>query len=90
MYYDKFNLTLNEEDILACSHAGECVECNDVSKKDYVIEQMKDVTNEIIAAQLYSVGIEIENDNDRAELMRLIVWDAACYLREDITGSFNN
>lgn len=91
MYYDKFNLTLNEEDVLACSHAGDNYDdCNAVSKKEYVIEQLSDITTETIVEQLLNVGIYIEDEKDRQEIVELIIWDAACYLREDITGSLNN
>ena len=80
-----FNLKLTKQDILDCSHEGICDDdCERVAQKEYVQEQLKDVPTEAIAMALDQMGIVYDDENDRKELYELIVWDAACNLKEDL------
>lgn len=83
--YDNFCIGLTADDILFCTKGSDHTDgCKKVSKKDYVISQLEYVSTEIIAEQLHSSGITIENENDREEVLLLIVWDCANYLKEDV------
>lgn len=86
-----FDLELTKQDVLDCSHQGPCDEdCERVAQKDYVQEQLQDVPSDAIVEALLAMGITIEDKTDRKALYEQIVWDAACKLREDITGSLNS
>lgn len=88
--YDDFCIGLTAEDILTCTQGFDNTDgCRKVSKKDYVINQLKSVSTEIIVEQLYSSGITIDNENDREEVLLLIVWDCASYLKEDVLRDSN-
>lgn len=90
IHYDNFCLGLTTEDILFCTQGFDHTDaCSKVSKKDYVISQLECVNTEIIVEQLYSSGITIENENDREEVLLLIVWDCANYLKDDVIRDFN-
>lgn len=90
LHYDHFSIGLTADDILSCTKGSDHTDgCKKVSKKDYVISQLKNVRTEIIVEQLYSVGITIENENDREEVLLLIIWDCANYLKEDVIRDFN-
>ena len=85
-----FDLELTKKDILDCSHVGSCDDdCERVAAKEYIQKQLCDVPNEAILGALAQMGIEVNDENDRQELFETIVWDAACNMREDITGDFN-
>ena len=79
-----FELVLTKQDILDCSHMGACdADCERVAAKEYVQKELKDVSNDAILDALAQMGIEVNNENDRKELIETIVWDAACNLKED-------
>ena len=83
-----FDLELTKKDILACSHAGNCDDdCEQAAQQEYIQKQLADVSNEAILCALAQMGIEVNDENDRQELIETIIWDAACNLREEITGS---
>jgi len=85
-----FDLELTKKDILDCSHAGNCDDdCERVAQQEYVQKQLQDVSNEAMLSALTQMGIEVRDENDRQEIIETIIWDAACNMREDITGDFN-
>lgn len=89
-HYDEFCIGLTAKDILFCTQGFDHTDgCSKVSKKDYIISQLKSVSTEIIAEQLHDIGITIENENDREEVLLLIVWDCANYLKEDVLRDSN-
>lgn len=90
-HYDNFCIGLTAEDILTCTQGFDHTDgCSKVSKKDYVINQLKSISTEIIVEQLHSICITIENENDREEVLLLIIWDCANYLKEDVLIDINN
>lgn len=69
---------------------GPCdADCERVAQKEYVQKQLQDVPTEAIVEALLAMGITIEDETDRKALYEQIVWDAACNMREDITGSLS-
>ena len=89
-HYDNFCIGLTAEDIIFCTKGFDHTDaCDKVSKKDYVIGQLEYVSTEIIVEQLYSSGITIKNRNDREEVLLLIVWDCANYLKADVIRDFS-
>jgi len=82
-----FELELTKQDILDCSHEGDCdADCERVAKQDYVQKQLQDVSNEAMLSALAQMGVEVEDENDRKEIIETIIWDAACNMRSDIMG----
>ena len=87
MKYDEFSLTLNEEDILSSATPDDCDGNKDeVARKDYVQEQLRGLSTKQLRKVLNNMDIEYD-ENDREEIESLVVWDAACWLKADLTGS---
>ena len=86
MNYDNFSLTLGEIDIMNCATANDCDMDKGVARKDYVQEQLRDIPTDELRKVLDNMGIEYD-ENDREEIESLVVWDAACWLKADLTGS---
>lgn len=85
-----FELELTKKDILDCSHEGSCdADCERVAQKEYVQKQLQDVSNEAMLSALAQMGVEVEDENNRKDIIETIIWDAACNMREDITGSLS-
>ena len=85
--YENFSLTLTEADILACATLGDCEGDKDrVSQKEYVQKQLKDLPLSYLTHELDNMGISYKEGN-RQNAESLIVWDAACYLKAELTGS---
>ena len=88
MIYDEFSLTLNKGDILSCATFGDCDGKKDeVARKKYVQSQLKQIPKRKLTKVLDNMGIEYDKDS-RQNIESLVVWDAACWLKEDVTGSF--
>lgn len=82
-----FDLELTFDDILDCSHEGDCdADCERVAAKEYIQKQLQDVSNEAMLCALAQMGVEVNDENDRKEIIETIVWDAACNMRSDIVG----
>ena len=87
MKYDEFSLTLNEEDILSSATPDDCDGNKDeVARKDYVQEQLRGLSTKQLRKVLDNMDIEYD-ENDRRNIESLVVWDAACWLKADLTGS---
>ena len=86
-----FEIELTKQDILDCSHMGNCdKDCERVAQKEYIQKQLQDVSNEAMLSAMAQMGMEVNDENDRKEIIENIIWDAACKLREDITGNLNS
>lgn len=80
-----FELELTKQDILDCSHQGACdADCERVAQKEYVQKQLQGVSNETMLCALAQMGVEVNDEGDRKEIIETVVWDAACNMREDI------
>jgi len=85
-----FELELTKKGILDCSHMGSCdADCERVAQQEYVQKQLQDVSNEAMLSALAQMGVEVEDENNRKDIIETIIWDAARNMREDITGSLN-
>lgn len=87
MNYDNFNLSLEEVDIMSCATIGDCEGNKDeVAQKKYVQDQLREIPTNELRKVLDNMDIEY-NENDSKEIESLVVWDAACWLKADLTGS---
>ena len=89
--YEEFSITLKDEDIYACSHGGDVSE--DVKKcchRGDIRRQLNRIPRMDIVDALVNSGIEITDEDDKETLYMLIIMDAACSLRADLTGSLHN
>ena len=88
MNYDDFSLTLNKSDILACATFGDCEGKKDkVAQKDYVQQQLSGLSTDTLRKVLDNMDM-LYDENDRKNIESLVVWDAACWLKSDLTGHF--
>ena len=49
-------------------------------------KQLQDVSSEAMLCALAQMGVEVNDENDRKEIIETVVWDAACNMRSDIVG----
>ena len=85
-----FELSLTSQDILDCSHGGSCdADCERVAAKPYILEQLKNVSNEAMLSALDQMGVEVEDENNRKDIIETLIWDAACCLRSDLNNDGN-
>lgn len=85
-----FDLELTKKDILDCSHEGSCdADCERVAQQEYVQKQLRDVSNEAMLSALAQMGVEVEDESNRKDIIETIIWDAACNMREDVTRSLS-
>ena len=89
--YEKFSIKLNDEDIKKCAHEGECYDdCKEVMKKDYVSKQLNAIPLSELAHELDLYGVDYDDGDDIDYLRLLIIWNSACYLKEELCGSLYN
>jgi hypothetical protein len=83
--FERFELELAQEDVQACSHAGECY--NDVSHAitlPYIAKQLDEIGAEAIRQELNEYGCWDAEELADDEMNRCrIVWIAACNIREE-------
>ena len=88
--YDELDFELCIRDILDCSHDGICDnDCQRVVDKEYVQDQLRDVSADKLIGILDAAGIGCD-ESDRHDIEECIVWDAACNLRSDLLGSLHS
>ena len=88
--YEEFSVTLKDEDIYACSHGGDVsVDVEKLSHKGYIRRQLNSIPKMDIVDALVNSGIEVADEDDKETLYMLIIMDAACNLRADLTGSLD-
>lgn len=89
--YEEFSVTLKDEDIYACSHGGDVsVDVEKLSHKGYIRRQLNSIPKMDIVDALVNSGIEVADEDDKETLYMLLLMDAACNLRADLTGSLHN
>lgn len=89
--YEEFSVTLKDEDIYACSHGGDVsVDVEKLSHKGYIRRQLNSIPKMDIVDALVNSGIEVADEEDEETLYMLLLMDAACNLRADLTGSLHN
>jgi len=89
--YEEFSITLKDEDIYACSHGGDVsVDVEKLSHKGYIRRQLNSIPKMDIVDALVNSGIEVADEDDKETLYMLLLMDAACNLRADLTGSLHN
>lgn len=89
--YEEFSVTLKDEDIYACSHGGDVSEdVKRLSHRGYIRRQLNSISKMDIVDTLVNSGIEVADEDDKETLYMLLLMDAACNLRADLTGSLHN
>ena len=83
--FDRFSLDIKKEDVLACSHQGDCEEdVNVVMRKPYLARQLKRIPAADIAAELKGYGAwDADQLADEYDNLARIVWIASGNIREE-------
>lgn len=84
--YDYMEFMLKGEDVNCICHPGpNDYEAIEVSRKPYVQEQMKDLSDDFLRGFILAYGLEVEKYETREDLESFLVWSAAWDIFDDET-----
>lgn len=84
--YDDIEFMLKGEDVNYICHSGpNDYEALEVSRKTYVQEQTKDLSDDFLCGVIRACGLEVEEYETREDLESFLVWSAAWDIFEDDT-----
>ena len=78
-------LCLTGEEVMACSHPGQCdYDCDFYQKNGTIHDQLRNFSDEALRNAVNAYGTELEEGTDRVTLEQYVLWTAANDIADEV------